>query len=285
MGSREKFYWILFVVIGLCIGIKILSIGWFTVIIGIFVYPAILIVHTIVHVRVLGRSLEIAPKLILISHLLLLLAFLLQMDSGDSSQFVAWSNVVWWLFGLAVHPPDSMSELGWYIGWASFVIVAISWWLLLWGRSITELSPPDRPEKVRTAVILIYISIGMGVLLSILEASKYAEWTLSTWVMIYQFSGLGLVCFLTFMLGKGHNLARFTILVLFITYLPFFVLRLMQSLAATPILSLLVTAQAIIQLIALIFLFHTSSSDWFTSSSDWFREIKEKKQHTKLPAV
>ena len=131
MGSKENLYWILFVVIGLCIGIKIISMGWFTVIIGIFVYPAILIVHTVVHVRVWRRSVEIAPKPILISHLLLLLAFLFQVDARDSDQFMAWTVVVWWLFGLAVRLPDWMLALGWIIGWAFFVLVAISWWRLL----------------------------------------------------------------------------------------------------------------------------------------------------------
>jgi hypothetical protein len=131
MSLREKLYWILFVVIILCVGIKILSIGWFTLIVGIYAYPAILLAHGFVHIRIIKKSSEFPLPLIWASHILLLLAFLFQFDGGDRSGAIAWTVIVWRLFGIAIQLPDWMNYVGLVIGILLFIVVGISWWKLL----------------------------------------------------------------------------------------------------------------------------------------------------------
>ena len=127
-----------------------------------------------------------------------------------------------------------------------------------------------RPHKVGTAVKLLYITLGIGVLRSIMEASMHAEMASPAFVMFITFFVLGILWLFIFMIGKGRNWARITLLVLFIIGIPFSVLPLMHSLAANPTSGLLGIAQTIIQIVALVFLFQKPSSDWF-------REMKANK--------
>lgn len=127
-----------------------------------------------------------------------------------------------------------------------------------------------RPEKVGTAVKLLYITLGIGVLRSIMEASMQAQMASPAFVMFITFFVLGIMWLFIYLIGKGRNWARITFLVLFIIGIPFSVLPLLQSLAANPISGLLGIGQTVIQIIALVFLFQKPSSDWF-------REMKAKK--------
>ncbi|MCE2451099.1 MAG: hypothetical protein J4F35_22915 [Candidatus Latescibacteria bacterium] len=120
-----------------------------------------------------------------------------------------------------------------------------------------------RPYKANTSVKLLYISLGIGVLRSIMESSTQAEVASPAFVMFIAFFVLGIMWFFIFMIGKGRNWARITFLVLFIIGTPFSVLPLMQSLAANPISGLLGIVQIIIQIVAIVFLFQKPSSDWF----------------------
>ena len=120
-----------------------------------------------------------------------------------------------------------------------------------------------RPYKVTTAVKLLYITLGIGVLRGIMGSSTQAEVTSPAFVMFIAFFVLVVMWLFIFMIGKGRNWARITFLVLFIVGTPFSVLPLMQSLGANPISGLLGIVQTIIQIVALVFLFQKPSSDWF----------------------
>ena len=128
----------------------------------------------------------------------------------------------------------------------------------------------SRPKKVGAAVKLLYITLGIGVLRSIMEASMHAQMASPAFVMFVTFFVLGIMWLFIHMIGKGRNWARITFLVLFIVGIPFSILPLLQSLAAAPISGLLGIGQTVIQVIALVFLFQKPSSDWF-------REMKANK--------
>ena len=132
-----------------------------------------------------------------------------------------------------------------------------------------EQDQTTRPPRVGTAVILLYITFGIGVLRSIMDASMYAEMASPAFVMLIMFFVLGIMWFFIFMIGKGRNWARITLLVLFIIGIPFIGLLQWQSSVANPISGLLGIAQIIMLIVALVFLFQKPSSDWF-------REIKLK---------
>ncbi len=126
-----------------------------------------------------------------------------------------------------------------------------------------EQNQPTRPPRVGTAVKLLYITLGIGVLRSIMEASMYAEMASPAFVMLIMFFVLGIMWFFIFMIGKGRNWARITLLVLFIIGIPFIGLLQWQSSVANPISGLLGIAQIIMLIVALVFLFQKPSSDWF----------------------
>jgi len=121
----------------------------------------------------------------------------------------------------------------------------------------------NRPDKVGTAVTLLYITLGIGGVRSIMEASMNAQMASPGFVMFITFFVLGIIWLLIHMIGKGRNWARITFLVLFIIGIPFSILPLMDSLSTNPISGLLGLGQTVVQIIALVFLFQRPSSEWF----------------------
>lgn len=132
-------------------------------------------------------------------------------------------------------------------------------------------SQSNRPDKVGQAVMLIYVTLGIGVLRSIIETTRLAESAPLGFVLFITLSVFGTMWFFIHMIGKGRNWARITFLVMFIIGTPLSVQPLLQSLSANPISGLLGIAQTGLQLLALTFLFQKRSSDWF-------REMKSLKQ-------
>jgi len=126
-----------------------------------------------------------------------------------------------------------------------------------------EQNQTTRPPRVGTAVKLLYITLGIGVLRSIMDASIYTEMASPAFVMLISFFVLGVMGFFIFMIGKGRNWARTTFLVFFIISIPFAAFPLMQSVGANPISGRIGIIQIIIQIVALVFLFQKLSSDWF----------------------
>ncbi len=128
-------------------------------------------------------------------------------------------------------------------------------------RMYSSCQPLPRPDKVGLAVLLLYVTLGIGLLRSLMEAPQQEAplgLTIFTTLLV-----LGITGFFIFMIGKGKNWARITLLVLFIVGIPFSVPFLLNSLAANPISGLLGIAQTVVQAVALFFLFLKPSSDWF----------------------
>ena len=128
-------------------------------------------------------------------------------------------------------------------------------------RVYTSIQRLPRPDKVGLAVLLLYITLGIGLLRGLIEAPQQEAPT--GLIMFTAILVLGIMGFFTFMIGMGKNWARITMLALFIIGIPFSVLPLLQSLAVNPISGLLGIAQTAGQAVALVFLFLKPSSDWF----------------------
>ena len=120
-----------------------------------------------------------------------------------------------------------------------------------------------RPDKVSKAVTLLYVTLGIGVLRSIMEAPRLSQTAPIGFVIFISLFVLGIMWFFIYKIGKGRNWARITFLVLFIIGIPFAVLPLLQSLAASLFSGLLGIGQTVLQVIALVFLFQKPSSEWF----------------------
>ncbi len=127
----------------------------------------------------------------------------------------------------------------------------------------------SKPGKVATAIILLYISWGIGVLWTITEElinAPIASPVSALFIIVFPF---GIMLFIIHMIGKGRNWARITFFILFIISTLFTVPQMLRSLAAFSIRGILVLAQTVIEIIALSLLFQKPSSYWF-------RELKMK---------
>jgi len=127
----------------------------------------------------------------------------------------------------------------------------------------------NRPHKVSTAITMLWIVIAVGVISSTFNFSSSLE--------IANASGLGLgwliftlyftflfLAFFIWKIGQGRNWARITYLVLFILGVPFIIYSYLTSEVST--LSIILgIAGMILQIVALVFLFQKSSSNWFKS--------------------
>lgn len=121
----------------------------------------------------------------------------------------------------------------------------------------------DRPEKVRTAIQLLYSTLGIGVLRFFFEGSAFIKMSTPGHMMFLGLFVIGSMLFFIYKIGKGRNWARITFSVMFILGIPLSVSPLIKSLSDYPISGLLGIIQAVLQGIAIVFLFQKPSSDWF----------------------
>jgi hypothetical protein len=120
--------------------------GWFLVLVGIYLFPVLLIAHCFVHVRAISRRPRVGA--ILSSHLLLLTAFLLRVDSGDASSFVA-IDVMARHLGVDFRVLDWMSgSILQVLSLCLFVLVAVSWLF------VYPFSDPTRGGQILVAILL-----------------------------------------------------------------------------------------------------------------------------------
>ena len=122
----------------------------------------------------------------------------------------------------------------------------------------------NRPGKVGQAVILLYATLAVGVVRMIVEGARLSAGSSVGFVMLNTVAVFAIIWFLIHKIGKGRNWARITFTVLFLIGVPFSVLPLVQSVAASPVSGMLGIAQAVIQAIALVLLFQKPSSHWFS---------------------
>lgn len=128
----------------------------------------------------------------------------------------------------------------------------------------------NRPDKVSTAVNMLWIMIALGIIhlvlyyLNLIQIESLNEISSSV-VLFTNIFSLAFLAFLIHKIGEGRNWARITFLVLFIIGIPLAVPSLFQSLMVNPISGFLSVGGTILQIIALIFLFQKPSSDWFKS--------------------
>ena len=122
---------------------------------------------------------------------------------------------------------------------------------------------PNKPGAVQSAVILFYISLGIGVIRSVLEASTLAEMAPPWFLMLISYLVLGVMWLLVFMIGRGRSWARTTFLVLFVVGIPFSIQPLLLSLAVFPISGFAFVGQTLLQIVVLVLLYQKKSSEWF----------------------
>lgn len=120
-----------------------------------------------------------------------------------------------------------------------------------------------KPQIIKNAVLMLWISLGLGVVRSAWEVPAQAAQSSVELVVFVMVFTLMLIGFFIWMIDKGRNWARITFLVLFILGVPLSISPLLQSLAYAPISGLIGISQAVLQTMAVVFIFTKESSTWF----------------------
>jgi hypothetical protein len=121
----------------------------------------------------------------------------------------------------------------------------------------------DRPPSVSRAITLLYVTLGFGLLRSVLEFTRLAGTSNAVFALIIQIMVFALMWLIVFKIGRRREWARILYLVLFILGTPLSVKPLLVSLSATPISGVLGLAQIAIQIYALVLLFRSEGRAWF----------------------
>lgn len=133
----------------------------------------------------------------------------------------------------------------------------------------------SRPDKITSALRLLYLTIGMGFFrsLMVISSQSQAYKSASEWFGIISSTLLvfGIFWILIRLIGMGRNWARIIFLVMFLFSFPYSLYQLVVGLSGYSLYRILGFAQIVMQAVAMILLFQRQSSDWY-------RQIKSAKQ-------
>jgi hypothetical protein len=128
---------------------------------------------------------------------------------------------------------------------------------------------PEKPSKVRTAVILLYISLGIGVMRlfvawMLFGAPGWIVYTMLTKLLII----IPVAMWIYYMVGRGKTWARITVLILVIIETPLSTLAVVRygqfpMSSLSDLMTNLEIVQTLIKIVAMPLLFQKESSDWF----------------------
>ena len=100
----------------------------------------------------------------------------------------------------------------------------------------TQLTPQSqKPASVSSAIKLLYATLAIGALRSVLEWSHQTQAVSSGFVLFVMLFTFAFLVWLIYKIDRGRNWARITFLVFFILGVPMSVLPLLQSLAYYPV--------------------------------------------------
>jgi len=123
----------------------------------------------------------------------------------------------------------------------------------------------QKPEKVITAVKLLYLLIAIGMIRTFMTVMRHADVRspyslIFTKILIYAAS-----VFLIYQISRGKNWARWLLLVIFAIAFPLSVLPTFDAFSHNPVHALLGLLQLGLYIVAMVFLFHRSSTEWLGS--------------------
>ena len=121
----------------------------------------------------------------------------------------------------------------------------------------------ERPAKVVLAVKVLYLVVGIGIIRTAMTVIRHADvrspyFLIFTKLLVYAAS-----LFLIYQIGKAKNWARWSLVVILGISIPLTILPAFESISHNPVHMLLAFLQVALYIVALVFLFHGSSSGWF----------------------
>ena len=139
-------------------------------------------------------------------------------------------------------------------------------WPITWHEDIMNTSDPifHKPKSILAAKNILYANIFLGLLNSVLQRwMGPSDVRMNMEGVVISLVTLLLLVFLTRMIGAGKKWARTVLLVLFILGVAAYGFALMPMIRANILTGVLSIFSAILQVIALVFLFSRDSTHWF----------------------
>jgi hypothetical protein len=126
--------------------------------------------------------------------------------------------------------------------------------------SIKKLS--QRPEKIVAAVKLLYLVVAIGIIRTSMTVIRHVDVRSPHLLIISKMLIYAASVFLIYQVSKGKNWARWLLLAIIAIAFPLSVLPTFDAIFHNPIHTLLGFLQLALYIVALIFLFHRSSTQW-----------------------
>lgn len=129
-------------------------------------------------------------------------------------------------------------------------------------------SGTEAPKAVISAVQLIYVTLGIGLVRSALEWPEITRdagpgFALTILVVTY-----GVLLWLAAGVARGRNWARIVYVIFFLVGLPFSIKPLLQALGYAPLSGMLGIIQMALQSLCLVLLFSAQARPWFHGSTE-----------------
>ena len=121
----------------------------------------------------------------------------------------------------------------------------------------------ETPEKVVTAVKMLYFLIAIGVIRTSMTVIRHADVRSPYFLIFIKLAVYAAALFIIYKISKGKNWARWLLLVVVTIAFPLSILPIFDSIAHNPFDTLLGFLQLALYIVAMVFLFHKSASGWF----------------------
>lgn len=121
----------------------------------------------------------------------------------------------------------------------------------------------DKPAKVVLAIRALYLVVALGIIRLTFTVIRHIDvrspdFLILTKVLVYSVS-----IFLIYQVGKGKNWARWSLAAVLAVGIPLIILPVFGAIFHNPVYATLAILQLGLYVIALVLLFHESSSAWF----------------------
>jgi hypothetical protein len=135
---------------------------------------------------------------------------------------------------------------------------------MIMSKSDTQKTKREKkPKAVKDAVRLVYISIVLGIINYVIDFRYLTDIERPESIILSSILSIGVGLFLTYMISRGKNWARYLFLLsAIIGVIPFF-LFFWEDLGRNILIGLLSLITLVLELIALAMLFKKESSEWF----------------------
>ena len=129
----------------------------------------------------------------------------------------------------------------------------------------------EKPAKVVLAIRILYLIVALGIIRLTFSVVRHIDvrspdFLILTKVLVYSVS-----IFLIYQVGKRKNWARWSLLAVLAAGIPLIILPAFGAISHNPVYATLAILQLGLFVVALVLLFHESSSTWFSAKKTGVR--------------